>query len=476
MAQSSISSVWNDSLTAKYAPPPFIHEGRLIVPIDVSTLAMRFDVDILQQQVIARTVVQFSASRPGYPFLDLVPEPTRLKFDGASLNTSQFSLVSPPENEAFVRFLDVELDSTATHTLEVEYPLGDSTVVFTGGGVRLGFFLNDLIERAFLERYTPANLEFDQSQMTMEFAISGAQSQHRLFSNGDVVEETASSWKLKFPDYFTCSSSYVHLTNRPLAVVTGNFPGQERNIPVTVYGEDETIVNDELSHALEIMRELESAYGPYAHKDLLIYVAETLEPPLAGMEYCGATMTNPGTALEHEISHSWFGRGVMPANGNAGWIDEAIARWRDYGYPRANSAPDRLPVNLAGFSPYRRRTTRDAYNYGSLLLSEIDYLLANQGGLRPVLKSLFLRCRREVIDTSFFRNFLEQQTGLDLGNMFARYVYGQTGYDSVVAAQDELTSEHRPVFGAAELAGLWKVPEPVPPPRPYTFEELKSLV
>ena len=224
------------------------------------------------------------------------------------------------------------------------------------------------------------------------------------------------------------------------------------------------------------MGELEADYGPYAHKDMLIYVARTLEPPLAGMEYCGATMTNPGHTLEHELLHSWFGRGIMPANGNAGWIDEAIARWRDNGYPRADSEPGRPPVNLAGFSPYRRRTTREAYFFGSLLLSEIDYLLRDQGGLRPVLKSLFLQSRRDVIDTRFFQTFLEQQTGLDLAQIFERYVYRQSGEDSFVAVHDEIVSEHEPVFAIADLARVWNIPEPVMPPRPYTSAELRNLV
>ena len=83
------------------------------------------------------------------------------------------------------------------------------------------------------------------------------------------------------------------------------------------------------------MRELEQTYGPYPHEALLIYCTGNIS---GGMEYAGATMTSL-EALGHEITHSWFARGVMPANGNAGWIDEAIARWRDRGYPRAPPRP-----------------------------------------------------------------------------------------------------------------------------------------
>lgn len=195
---------------------------------------MRIDVDVSHEQVMATSRVQFSVSQSGFPFFDLVPEPTRVSLNDASIEPSQFSLVRPPEHEAFVRFLDVELDSTATHVLEVEYPISGPTIVFTGGGIRLGFFLNDLVQRAFLERYAPANLEFDQFEMTMEFSISRADSEHRLFSNGELLEAAENTWKLRFPDYFTCSSAYVHLTNRTLSVANGHFQGQERSVPVTV--------------------------------------------------------------------------------------------------------------------------------------------------------------------------------------------------------------------------------------------------
>ena len=68
-----------------------------------------------------------------------------------------------------------------------------------------------------------------------------------------------------------------------------------------------------------------------------------------GMEHCGATITSM-SALAHEITHSWFARGVMPANGNAGWIDEGTARWRDRGYPTAKGFSVRQPVNLSNYS------------------------------------------------------------------------------------------------------------------------------
>ena len=315
MSKSKPFSGRNRDLDIKYLPPSFVHDGKLIVPINISNLAIHFDVDVANERVTGTSRIKFSMPQSGYPFLDLVPEQARVALDGKVICPSQFSLVRPAENVAHVRFLNRELNAKAGHVLEVEYPVTGSTVIFANGGIRLGLFLNDLAQRSLLERYAPANLEFDQSPMSMEIELSGARSNHRLFANGEISEIPPNAWKINFPDYFTCSSCYVHLTNKLVAVAGVIFHGQERDIPVTVYRDDAYVVKNELSRVVAIMEELEATFGPYAHPEMVIYVARTVEPSLAGMEYCGATMTTP-RVLSHEIAHSWFGRGVMPANGN----------------------------------------------------------------------------------------------------------------------------------------------------------------
>jgi hypothetical protein len=475
MSKSKPFSVRDRKLDLEYAPPSFNHDEKLIVPISISNLAVHFDIDCAKKRVTGRSRIKFSIPQSGYPFLDLVPEPSRVTIDGKDIDPSHFALLRPAENVGYVRFLNEELNAKASHVLEVEYEIAGSTVIFANGGIRLGLFLNDLARRSFLERYALANLEFDQLPMRMVFELSGARSAHRLFANGEVNELSANAWKIDFPVYFTCSSSYVHLTNRLVAEAREIFPGQEGEIPVTVYGNDAYTVNNALSRVLATMKELEAAFGPYAHQSMLAYIAETGEPGLAGMEYCGATITSPGV-LAHEIAHSWFGRGVLPANGNAGWIDEAIATWRDYGYVRAYGAPNRQPVNLAGFSKYRRETTRKAYKFGMLLMSELDFLLRDQGGLRPVLQSLYLAKRRELIDTPFFQKFLEKETGLDLTPIFARYVYGQAVGDIGTAAFDLMASDQEPEFSLAEFARMHNFAAPIGAHRPYTAEELHDLV
>jgi hypothetical protein len=208
-----------------------------------------------------------------------------------------------------------------------------------------------------------------------------------------------------------------------------------------------------------VFGELEATYGPYAHDDLLVYITKPGEmgSGVSGMEYAGATMTTMG-ALEHEITHSWFARGVMPANGNAGWIDEAIAKWRDLDYPRYSEPPGR--VNLAGFSLYRRTTEQLAYQWGPILLGHLDHLIGGEG-LRPVLRALYLAKRRQTITTPFFQQFLEERMGLDLGPLFDRSVYG-------VGEAPAVTAEGLREFLTEEEAS--------PEPRAYSEQELLELL
>lgn len=456
------------------APPSFSRGNKLIVPINVHRLEIVLSVDIPNKVLSCAATTSFSPLLDGYPMLDLVPRPEGIWLNGTQLPASALPEVTPPDGEAQLRYLDATLSANSEHVLSLNYGLDANTVLFESGGVRIGFFLNDLVERGFLERYAPANFEFDQFPIIIAITLAGATDTHRLFSNGHVLNLGENSWRVECPSYFTSSSLFLHLTNRPLAIRQGVFEGQEAAVPVEVYSNDADVADQALTEALAMMEELERDYGPYAHEKMVIYVADSLEPPLAGMEYCGATMTEL-PALGHEITHSWFGRGVMPGKGSAGWIDEAIARWRDYGYPRASGPPNRDPVNLADFSPYRRNTTTkpNPYSWGSLLLSELDFLLREDGGLKPVLGKLYRENMNTVIDTSVFLEFLKQETPLDLDKIFERYVYGRSGSDSFLAGRDY---QRTPLSLKNTLEKAWGQFELQPFPRPFTQEKLRELL
>ena len=419
LAEQPLVARWSGEAGSEL-PPGFLVGSELAVPLLSSGLDLTLDVNVTLRIATGRARLRFMVSQPGRPLFDLVPRPTRLLVDGVAIPPERLRLVVPPDEATPLRMLDELITAGEEHVIEIEYVLGDDTVQFSNGGAHLGFFMTDLTQRGYLERHAPANLEFDQSPMELEIHLSGGGGAHRLFTNGKAINDGDTAWRVTFPEYFSCSSTFVHLTARPLSVRTSTFSGMAREIPLTAYGNNVEEIERALETARAVMQELEQTFGPYAHDALLIYCTGEIS---GGMEYAGATMTSVA-ALGHEITHSWFARGVMPANGNAGWIDEAIARWRDLGYPRASAIAARPPVQLAGFSPYRRHTPRESYAMGSQLLSELDRLFA-PGGLRPILAALFQQRRRQLITTQLFQDFLEQQTGSSLTAIFDRYVYGK---------------------------------------------------
>ena len=141
---------------------------------------------------------------------------------------------------------------------------------------------------------------------------------------------------------------YFHISEKGrFAIERSVYKGLEKDIPVVSYTEKRKTAQEAMQRTLEFLAELEADYGAYTHDSMTVYIAGK-----GGMEHCGATITSM-SALGHEITHSWFARGVMPANGNAGWIDEGTARWRDNGYPTAKGFTTRTPVNLSSYSPFK---------------------------------------------------------------------------------------------------------------------------
>jgi hypothetical protein len=205
-----------------------------------------------------------------------------------------------------------------------------------------------------------------------------------------------------------------------------------------------------------VLTELEATYGPYPHDSVVVY----LTPSGGGMEYGGATMTSL-SALGHELTHFYFARGVMPSGGNSGWIDESIASWRDDGYPRR--APTlRNPVNLGGFSAYKRNTSMDSYTLGARFIGELDSMFATFGGMRAILKDFFAEYKLTTINVEDFKAFLELKTSQDLNSVFNRYVFGKSvavigdldfsHVNQVSVLEDKTTNSHPRPYTADELA------------------------
>jgi hypothetical protein len=424
------------------APPAFSEKGAFIVPVDFQKMDIEYTFDVANQTATGVATIEFYSKLRGQPMMDLIGTPTAIVFNGKPLEASALQEIDDPSKVAKIRVLRAIAGADSKNTLQVSYVLPADKVTFSSTGVGFGTFMSDLdypSQRGFLERYAPSNFEFDQFKATMTLKVLGGSNDHRLFANGTLEELGRHHWKVTFPDYFTTSSFYLHVTDKKMFAVVDQYQSTHRNIPVFVYAEDVALAAEALGQALKKLYQYETTFGDYAHNALLVYVT----PTGGGMEYGGATMTSLG-ALSHELFHMWFARGVMPANGNAGWIDEALARWNDWNYPLAASLNERPPVNLASFPPYQRATQGFAYTRGGRLMSEIDRQYTKPGGLRLTLAKFYELNKRKTITNEQFLAFVMKESGLALDPAFDRYVYGKSNDEADEIFDEDLLGHTRP--------------------------------
>src|SRR6202011_1769674 len=119
-----------------------------------------------------------------------------------------------------------------------------------------------------------------------------------------------------------------------------------------------------------------AALGPWVHGERFV---THLWPLPRAIEYDAGASTGPG-ALEHEVFHSWWARGIKPASAADGWIDEAYTTWSTSDnadrrrYAAIPLSLDEAPAVLAPASPWSRHTPTDAYTVGYRLFAGIAHL------------------------------------------------------------------------------------------------------
>lgn len=290
--------------------------------------------------------------------------------------------------------------------------------------------------------------------MTFNLHFKNLKDKQHIFSNGELKWTSETDAQVTFPDYFTVNSLYFHTTPvGSVDKVETNFKSVNgRDIPVVLYtakaANSATIMNTLMRIATRTFHELEGDYGAFPHSTLTIYNANLSSMGLGGMEYAGATVTSEG-ALEHELFHSYFARGMTPANGNAGWIDESLASWRDNGYNRlANMFGT---SQMAAHETYTRKTDAAAYGFGARFMAFLDNKFASKGGLKPFMNKLLEKKLFTPIFTEEFIKEMELFYGEDLKAIFNQYVFNKS-------------------------AEKGKMPEINPPHRKMSQAELESIL
>ena len=409
-----------NSALASYdqAPPSFTYKQDQAVFIDFDDASYDISYDFSNKKVSVNTLISFTASKAGYPIFDLVASPSEVILDGQNTYTET---IKDPDQQTTLRIIQQTI-APGRHQLQLKHFI-TTNVVFGAAGLASGFWTSDLNDRRYLEQYLPTNLEFDQYKMYVRVNVLGAEGlPHVLKTNGNVTQIAENSFEVVFPKFYTASSVFFHLFP---AKNSGNnvqfyYPSIDgRLIPVdiyTTYNTEEFVVSTK-----KILAELEADYGPFPHDQVIIYG----NSPSGGMEYSGATATSL-SALGHELFHSYHARALMPANGNAGWMDEAIARWRDNKYPFLAKL-NFESTQLAGHSVWSRMTDRMAYTEGSAFLSLIAYRMNEKGlSLKLFFKDYFQTYKYTTVTTPLFQAEITRASSLDLAKDFDKYIYGKS--------------------------------------------------
>lgn len=421
--------------------PPSLDLGRNAkgVFIDFKVSKSHLTYDIAKRQAFVKSTIIFEQNKTGKPVFDLVPNPVQLVINGEIV----LSGVTSMNGISTVRYLD-KIIGPGTHTLEVTNEI-TKNISWSSDYVKSGFWMSDLSDRRYLEQYLPTNLEYDQYQNEFEVKIINTDSEHVLYTNGTSRELSKNHWSITYPDTYTASSIFYHMTKKDLIPETKSIYKSidGRSIPVTVYT---TQGKGRFMHAtLRILAELEQDYGPWPHQQVIIYGAGS-----GGMEYCGATITS-FSALGHELTHSYFARGIMPAHGNSGWVDEAIASWRDGGY-RSYSESSLSRTRMAGHSVYQRTTDRNAYSKGMRFIGFLHKKFEGKESFKIFLKSFFETKKFKPFKTHEFQSAVESYYNTSLGDEFDTYIYGKKGVEETKGPHKE--NIHHPRLTEKQLLDL----------------------
>jgi hypothetical protein len=291
--------------------------------------------------------------------------------------------------------------------------------------------MSDLKPGRYLEMWIPASLCHDRFALTLDLTITGTDRPHLLIANQLVADGL--QWRVAYPGSYTSLSPMCVIAPADTLAVHRSavaLAGRDRPLEVVTTGEralgvDLAACADDICGWLAY---LSTRYGPWVYGDR--YTAHVWAPG-RGMEYDGAT-TAAVPALEHEVFHSWFGRGIKPARASDGWIDEALTSWAtttrrsDEGrFAEVALGLDEAPVVLYPPHPWSRHTPAEAYTAGARLFAGMAELLGGAERLRAAMGAWYRANAGGFVTTAGLADHLSQRTGVDITPWWRRYVHGE---------------------------------------------------
>lgn len=339
------------------APPPRDEPGvGLIAPVDIDRVEVDVEVDVEAEELRFVATVTFAVGEAdALPVLQLMPLLESLSLDGAALDPTALSLREITDPPRTVALLPEALPPCSEHTMELSYTIVRANVEpatlprlrFDAGEVWWSSAQEDGGPDSMLEVWLPGNLLFDRFDLELGVELLGTDQPHDLPANGAVEQVGDHSWQASFVGKQPHGPFWVL---HPAAGVEQllhdvSLPGG-RTVTVDLrrFAHDDGV---DLAASAEVaefsLLEYDEHLGPYVHGDSYLAWLRT-DGMDVSMEYDGATLSVPD-ALQHEMAHSWWARGIAPVSDHHGWMDEAVATWGTGGNPWV---PSQVEVGEAG--------------------------------------------------------------------------------------------------------------------------------
>jgi len=410
----------------------------MAVPVHINLVTASIIFDGASKTTQCTAEMQFTVGPDaGYPYFDLRQTVSTAILDGTSLPVSNIAHHDfGGGSDAELRILEQWLAADSSHTLALGYDLttpdapNARAIVWETGSARLSFdfYLSDLNPSRYLESWLPSNMLFDYFPVQLEVQIINSSHSHSLLSNASVSDLGPNHWQLDFPSHFApCSHMLLieaadrvelHTTTTTLtggALITLELLKRSTDTTLDLPATAATLAG--------YLDDFHTSVGPYMHSNR--YRAYVTSGPTHSMEYDGGT-TSQLTALKHEVFHSWWARGMVPANGEDGWLDEA---WTTYN--TRSSGPDAIPFDMSDpplalwtNNPFIRKTHALSYDRGSRVFSGLaaDLGIAT---LRSHMAGIYNDQNDRRYTTPEIEAELIRRSGqLHIADYFDRFVYG----------------------------------------------------
>jgi hypothetical protein len=419
------------------APPPKLVDGLWAVPMDIVRIDASLLFDAATQQISGDASLEFRLGQhAGCPLFDLRQTVTGAWLDGAVVALADIASHDFGGGaNANLRVLNRVLDADSSHSLRLTYSVGVPQASMAGSylpqivwsaGPRLAFNFGftDLGAGRYLEAFVPANLIFDQFELSLQLQLTGTAVAHTPISNGSITSLGSNHWRIDFPARYSALSPLLELRatdSLQSATVNSMLPVSGTNVAITTWKLTSNATNlvNQANAIAGFLADNENSSGRYIHGNRFTAFIHQ-----GGMEYEGGTTTGTG-ALRHETFHSWWARGLKPASQADAWFDEAWTTYQD------NGAAGVLPFNFAEAAlalcprnPWVRITHGSSYGAGERFWKGMAALLG-AAPLGELMRSFYLARYPRPVKTEELECFLLARGGNPTCvDAFHRFVYG----------------------------------------------------